>query len=120
MTDRPALRGALVPAFAWGSLWGIAEATLGYLLHAVPVPGLAGCIMGPLGLFFLWRAYSETRLPSAVLAAASVAATLKLVDFALPGRGAVMTLKPALAILLEGLAVAVLFAALPQTTRRKA
>jgi len=42
-----------IPLF-WGSLWGIAEASLGHVLHLVGFPGLAGIVMFLLGpQFFL-------------------------------------------------------------------
>jgi hypothetical protein len=104
----------------WGAAWGLAESTVGYILHFIPIPGLAGMIMVPLGLFFLGRAYRETGHPAAILSVSAVAALLKLSNFFLPGRGSGMTLRPVTAILLEGLLVAALFAALPLVVRRKA
>lgn len=34
-------------ALFWGSVWGLAEATLGHLLHLARVPGLPGLAMVP-------------------------------------------------------------------------
>jgi len=104
----------------WGAAWGLAESTIGYILHDVPIPGLAGMIMVPLGLFFMNRVYRDTGQPAAILAVSTVAALLKLSNFFLPGRGPFMTLRPVTAILLEGLLVAALYAALPFLVRRKA
>jgi H+/gluconate symporter-like permease len=104
----------------WGAAWGLAESTIGYILHYVPIPGLAGMIMVPLGLFFMGRVYREAGHPTAILSVSAVAALLKLSNFFLPGRGPVMTLRPVTAILLEGLLVAALYAALPLVVRRKA
>jgi len=108
------------PAIHWGLLWGLAEATIGHVLHAIPVPGLAGAVMVPVALIFMRRAYRETGQAAAVMAISAVAATVKLADLLLPGRGVLMALRPALAILIEGLIVSVLFAALPILVRRRA
>ncbi len=104
----------------WGAAWGLTESTLGYILHYLPVPGLAGMILVPLGLFFMNRVYRETGRPDAILSVSAVAVILKLSNFFLPGRGPVMTLRPVTAILLEGLLFAALYAVLPLLVRRKA
>ncbi len=105
---------------AWGLLWGTAEASVGHILHWIPVPGLAGLVMIPIGILILGRLFSETVRPGSIAAAAFVAAAVKLADLALPGRGPSMALRPALAILFEGLLVAALFAAVPRLVRRTA
>ena len=108
------------PVLVWGALWGAAEAGFGHILHWLPIPGLAGLIMIPIGLFFMSRVYRETSRPGSIAGVAAVAAAVKMVDVLLPGRGMAMALRPALAILGEGLFVAVLFAARPLLVRRKA
>jgi hypothetical protein len=108
------------PAIRWGLLWGLAEATLGHILHAIPVTGLAGGVMVPVALVFMQRAYRESGQAAAVMSASAVAATIKLADLVLPGRGVLMAFRPALAILVEGLIISVLFAALPILVRRRA
>lgn len=87
----------------WGALWGIAEATLGFLLHLIPVPGVAGFIMFPIGFYFMWKSYADTESHSAVLMTAVTAALIKCVDFAVPGILPFRVLNPAVAIILEGL-----------------
>lgn len=108
------------PVLVWGALWGAAEAGIGHFLHWIPIPGLAGLIMIPIGLFFMSRAYRKTGRPGSIAGVAGIAAAVKMVDVLLPGRGIAMALRPALAILGEGLFVAALFAALPILVRRKA
>ena len=105
---------------AWGLLWGTAEASVGHILHWIPIPGLAGLVMIPAGILILGRVFSETGRSDSIAAAAFVAATVKLADLVLPGRGPSMTMRPALAILFEGLLVAALFAAAPRLVRRTA
>jgi hypothetical protein len=105
---------------SWGLLWGTAEASVGHILHGIPIPGLAGLVMIPVGILILGRLFSETGQPASIAAAAFVAAAVKLADLALPGRGPSMALRPALAILLEGLLIAALFAAAPRLLRRTA
>ncbi|MCX6560849.1 MAG: hypothetical protein NTZ26_10110 [Candidatus Aminicenantes bacterium] len=111
--------------FAWGLAWGTAEATLGHILHWLSIPGLAGIVMAPIGVWAMARAINEADRPSAAFAMATLAAAVKMADILLPGRGPVMALRPALAILAEGLIVSLAFAlaakaARPQTARRPA
>jgi hypothetical protein len=105
---------------AWGLVWGTAEASVGHILHWIPIPGLAGLVMIPAAIWILARAFAETGRPGAIAAASIVAASVKLADLALPGRGPSMALRPALAILCEGLLIAALYAAVPRLLRRTA
>lgn len=92
-----------------GLAWGAAEASLGHVLHGLSVPGLAGLIMAPLGLWAMARAVRESGRPAAAWAASALAATVKMADILLPGRGLIMAFRPALAILAEGLLVTLAF-----------
>ena len=93
----------------WGFLWGAVEATLGHTLHLIPIPGLAGFIMFPVGTIFMLRAWLSTGNPSSIFLTSTAAAAVKLFDMFLPGPGIFAAVNPALAILCEGLAVAGLF-----------
>ena len=108
---------------AWGLAWGITEATLGHVLHWLSVPGLAGMVMAPIGVWAMGCAIRATGFPGTAFAVSALAAAIKMADIFLPGRGAVMALRPALAILAEGLLVSLAFAltakaARPQTAHR--
>ncbi|MBM3296348.1 MAG: hypothetical protein FJY83_01990 [Candidatus Aminicenantes bacterium] len=106
-------------ALVFGSLWGLAEATAGHALHALRVPGLAGFLMFPLGFFLMSRAAARAGRPSAAMLTSAVAASVKLVDLLLPGVDVMAVLNPAQAILLQGLAAAVLLSVFgAETTRR--
>lgn len=96
----------------WGSMWGIAEATIGYVLHmaAIALPGLPGFVMFPVAFFFMRKVYHENKETRAVFYAAVVAAGIKMVDFMIPGNIPLRIINPALSILMEGLAVALVFA----------
>ncbi len=100
--EDPVVRTALF----WGAAWGTTEATFGHLLHALPVPGLAGSVMIPCAVYFMIRALRAAGRPSSMVLAAVFAALIKLADILLPGRGVLMALRPALAILTEGLVAA--------------
>jgi hypothetical protein len=96
----------------WGSLWGIAEATLGYVLHlaAIQLPGVPGFVMFPVAFYFMRKAYLATGKADAVFRVALVAALVKCCDFLIQGNIPIRIFNPALSILLEGLAVALVFA----------
>ncbi len=103
-------------ALFWGAAWGLAEASLGHLLHALRVPGLAGFVMIPLAVVLMSRAVEDARDPGAAVAASAVAAAFKFLDLFIPAADILAVVRPAAAILTEGfvLAAAVaVFAALP-------
>jgi len=92
-------------ALFWGALWGLSESTLGHILHLVRIPGLAGFVMFPVGIFFMLKAYRDSKSLSVVFSTAVVAATIKLSDLLLPGIYTLDVLRPAIAIITESLAV---------------
>jgi hypothetical protein len=98
----------------------LAEATLGHLLHLAPVPGLAGIVMAPIGLLAMGRAFLATGRLWAVPAVSALAASVKLADLFYSVRGPEAVLRPALAILAEGLAAAALLAVLRRPAARGA
>ena len=112
MDNRDRGAGKIVAAaLLWGAVWGSVEATLGFVLHFVPVPGLAGALMFPVGFFCLQRAQSRAGVAAMALVPV-VAAALKLLDLFLPGQVPVSVLHPALSILLQGVMLTVLAAAI--------
>jgi hypothetical protein len=108
----PVLPAALI----WGSVWGFAEATLGYLLHIVRVPGLPGFVMAPVAVFALEHAYRRTERLAAIPSAALVAALLKLGAVAVPGIDVLAVINPVRAILFESLVVLGFAAAFGRTS----
>lgn len=95
----------LLLCLLWGSLWGLAEATGGHLLHWLHIPGLAGFLMFPVGFFFMVKAYMSTRRLSSVFIIALVAAHIKLLDLFIPSPSFFAVVNPAAAIICESLAV---------------
>jgi hypothetical protein len=105
------MKRKLLSIIFWGALWGIAEATLGNIIHlaSIALPGLPGFVMFPVAFYFMRRVYLEVDDPKAVFFASVIAASIKMVDFLLPGYIAIRIINPALSILMEGLAVALAF-----------
>jgi hypothetical protein len=100
--------GISAVALFYGSLWGLAEATAGHILHLLRIPGLAGFIMFPVGFFLMSRAFSRSGRFLTIFLTSGIAAGIKLANLALPGADFVAVWNPAQAILLEGLAAAAL------------
>lgn len=96
----------------WGSVWGICEASIGCTLHlaSVALPGLPGALMFPIGFFCMVRVRKDTGKTIAPFYIATIAAAIKLVDFLLPGHVTIYVVNPALAIVMEGLAVSGVYA----------
>lgn len=89
----------------YGGIWGIAEATLGYALHAHPMfttLKIAGSIMFPIGVWCMYQAFRKTDRIQAAMLVSFIAAAIKSVNFLMPFTN---TINPIMAILLEGLTV---------------
>lgn len=97
----------LLQCIFWGSLWGIIEATGGHLLHWLHIPGLAGFLMFPVGIFFMVKSYFSSKRLSSVFITSLVAAHFKLFDLFLPSPSLFAVINPAAAIIFESLAVTV-------------
>lgn len=89
----------------FGSLWGLAEASVGFVLHLVAAP-IAGLVMFPIGFFLMWQARLRTDSVYAPIQVAGVAASIKLVNLLIAPLW-MTAVNPAVAILLEGVFVVV-------------
>ncbi len=87
-----------------GGLWGIIEATFGYVIHFLP-NGFPGMIMFPIAFYFIYTSYKQTGKQSAIFYTAIVAGLIKLSDLFIPLQSAVSTINPAVSIILESLIV---------------
>ena len=106
--DRKKILKLVSQIIFFGALWGITEATLGYLLHFLP-PTVAGIVMFPIAAFILIKAYKVTGSRAVLIYIGFVAAGIKAVDFLLPGMIVFKTINPMISIVLEALAVAVAY-----------
>ncbi len=92
----------------FGGIWGLIEASLGYVLHIfssfVSLPSLSGMILFPIGLYLMYRSMKSSGQSAAVLLTALVAAAIKSASVLLPFVSFRFVRNPAIAILLEGLA----------------
>jgi len=109
--------GHLSAAVFWGSVWGLWEATAGYVFHSFRVPGIAGLVMFPAGFYLMSRAFATSGRPAVIFLTACTAAMVKLADLFLPGADVFSIINPAQAILLESLAVMGIFSFLKKTER---
>ena len=98
----------LLTVLFWGSIWGIIEATLGWVLHATHLHHGTSNILFAFGIFCMLSATARTGKGSVVvMLTAVVAAIIKMCDFFIPG-AAEGVLHPALYILLEGAMISVI------------
>lgn len=88
----------------YGGLWGLAEATLGTVLHLLPI-GVAGMIMFPIAFYFLFNVFKSTESQACVLMSGCVAAGIKLTGLAIPFQSPMSVINPAVSILLESVVV---------------
>ncbi len=100
---RKSMKTALTIIF-FGSIWGLLEATLGAVLHMVPVPFIAGAIMFPLAASLLIIASDKLKSVHALFAVGLLAALIKAVNFLTP-MNQWGVINPMIAIVLESLLI---------------
>lgn len=88
----------------FGAIWGLLEATLGYLLQFLP-PLISGAIMFPIGAAILLYVSKNTESKSALLAVGFVAALIKAINFFMPGLPPIKTYNPMIAIMMQSIMV---------------
>ncbi len=106
------MKRAITTILFWGACWGITESTLGYVLHlfSMAIPGLPGMLMFPIAFIFMHRVYDQTQDLLSVIQIALVASSIKLTDLMFGGLPTIYVVNPALSLLIEGLAVAMILA----------
>ena len=88
----------------YGVLWGVIEISLGFLLHLLN-SSLAGAILIPIGVLFMWAAYNSTNRWWSIPLVSLVASLVRIIifwgfnNFECCSEG----IFPTLAIILEGL-----------------
>jgi len=88
----------------FGSVWGILEASLGYVLHLLPAL-VAGSVMFPIASVILLWAYKSSKKKSDLIWIGFIAALIKAVDFFLPNLSYFKVLNPMIAIVFESVMV---------------
>ncbi len=88
----------------FGALWGIAEATVGYVLHFLPAL-IAGSIMFPFAGVILYYVHKKTNRLDAMLMTGIVAAAIKGVNLLMPQYSVFKTINPMISIVFESLMV---------------
>ena len=91
----------LVHIAVFGSLWGIAEATIGSTLHLLHLP-LSGAILASIGLGIILIARTRIDANGSAILMALIAASIKLLSFAS------IKLGPFIAIIMEGACVEII------------
>ncbi len=90
----------------YGAIWGIVEASVGYVLHFLPTL-IAGTILFPFASIILYRTYQQTQSSASLLGVGIVAATIKAINFLLPVTNVFKIINPMISIILEALVVMV-------------
>lgn len=95
----------------YGALWGIVEASVGYLLHFLPAL-IAGTIMFPFASLILYRAYKASQNQWSLIGVGMIAIIIKSVNFFMPFNNAFKIINPMISILLESLVMMVIIKSL--------
>ena len=86
----------------FGALWGIIEATLGYALQFLP-PWVSGSVMFPIASALMIYVYLQTKSKSSVLMLGVIAASIKSINFFMPGLLPIKTYNPMISIMLQSM-----------------
>lgn len=100
----------------WGAMWGLAEATIGYALHMLPV-SIGFAVWFPLAFFFMRGVYKQTGSVPAIWMAAIIAAGIKFVNILMPG-SIDRVVNPAASIVIESFCVGALYLVMARRPRR--
>lgn len=100
----------------YGGLWGIIEATLGFIIHLTNISSTI--ILCPLAFFFMNQAYKSTGKISSILFISVISACIKLLDLSTNIR-LDKVINPAISILLEGSSFAIMIYILKKNEFRK-
>jgi len=95
-------KNIILTTIFFGAIWGILEASLGYLLQFLP-PLVSGSIMFPIGATLLTLTYLNTKNKQSILWVGVIAATIKSINFFMPGLLPIKTYNPMIAIMLQSL-----------------
>lgn len=90
----------------FGAIWGILEATLGYVLQFLP-PLVSGSVMFPIAATLMLITYQNTKSRKAMIYVAAIAATIKAINLFMPGLPAIKTYNPMIAIMLQSVVLVV-------------
>lgn len=88
----------------FGAIWGILEATLGYVLHWMPNM-IQGGIMFPIGAILMFWAYRNTNSKTAIIYVGLIAAMIKAVNFLMPYPMALKIYNPMISIMIQALVI---------------
>lgn len=99
-------RSVWVYILFFGAVWGILEATLGYVLQFLP-PLVSGSVMFPIAAMLMIITYQNTKSKSAMIYVAAIAATIKAINFFLPGLPPIKTYNPMIAIMLQSVVMVI-------------
>ncbi|HOJ45196.1 MAG TPA: hypothetical protein PK340_04130 [Bacilli bacterium] len=91
----------------FGALWGLLEASLGYALQFLP-PLFSGSIMFPIGAMLMYWAYRNTDNKASIVYVALIAASIKAINFLMPGLPPIKTYNPMISIMLQSLVMVVI------------
>lgn len=87
----------------YGALWGIVEASFGYLVHLTNISSTF--VLLPIAFFFMRQVYKSTGKISSILVISVISSSIKLLDI-FTGIRLDKVINPAISILLEGCAFA--------------
>jgi len=98
----------------YGAIWGIVEASVGYVLHFLPAL-IAGTIMFPFATIILYRTYKASQNQWSVLGVGFIAVLIKSLNFLMPFNNAFKIINPMISIVLESLVLMVVMKSLSQS-----
>lgn len=101
----------------WSALWGIFEATVGYIIHSVSFK-FSWLIWYPVACFFMSNVYRRTGKVYSIFFIGIFSASIKMLNLFLPGR-VDRVINPAISIVFEAMTMAVIVYAVNKLLAKK-
>lgn len=106
MEKRKSILNIVLTVVFFGAIWGLLEATIGYILHWLPSM-VSGLVMFPIGAALMYAAYRNTDKKSVIIYVGLIAAAIKAINLLmpLPAIGPIKVINPMVSIVLQALVV---------------
>ncbi|MFA5421958.1 MAG: hypothetical protein WC344_04180 [Bacilli bacterium] len=106
MKQKNTILHTILTVVLFGAIWGLLEATIGYLLHWLPSM-VSGLVMFPIGATLMYWAFRNTDKKTVILYVGLIAAAIKAINLLmpLPPAGPIKVINPMISIVLQSLIV---------------
>lgn len=106
MEKKKSILNVVLTVVFFGAIWGLLEATIGYILHWLPSM-VSGLVMFPIGAALMYAAYRNSDKKSVIIYVGLIAVAIKAINLLmpLPPAGPMKVINPMISIVIQALVV---------------